>query len=44
MYNNITMKKVSSLKSLKKRKGCFLVKRGKKTYVLSDKGKFKACQ
>ena len=38
------MKKVSSLKSLKKRKGCFIVKRGKKTYVLSDKPKFKACQ
>jgi ribosomal protein L36 len=38
------MKKVSSLKSLKKRKGCFIVKRGKRTYVLSDKAKFKACQ
>ncbi len=38
------MKKVSSLKSLKTRKGCYLVKRGKRIYVCSEKGKFKARQ
>ena len=39
------MKKTHSLKSLKKRKGCIIVKRGKRTRLINkEKPKFKACQ
>ena len=38
------MKQRSSLKSLKTRKGCKIIKRGKKLFISSEIKKFKAKQ